>query len=730
MTIKSTNHLTHIATFCALLYSNSALCAELVEYDHTFLMGNDASNIDLSRYTEGNPTRPGIYDVSVYINDQPIMSQSIAFTVIEGKKNAQACITQKNLLQFHISSPDKNSGKAILLKRDDDLGDCLNLAEMISQSSIRYDVNDQRLDIDVPQAWIMKNYQNYVDPSLRENGINAAMLSYNLNGYHSESPGRTNDSIYAAFNGGINLGAWRLRASGNYNWMTNVHSDYDFQNRYLQRDLASLRSQLVIGESYTTGETFDSVSIRGIRLYSDSRMLPPVLASFAPIIHGVANTNAKVIVMQNGYKIYETTVPPGAFAIDDLSPSGYGSDLIVSIEETDGTKRTFSQPFSSVVQMLRPGVGRWDISAGQVLKDSIQDEPNLFQASYYYGLNNYLTGYTGIQLTDNNYTAGLLGLGMNTPVGAFSVDVTHSNVSIPDDKTYQGQSYRISWNKLFENTSTSLNIAAYRYSTQHYLGLNDALTLIDEVEHPEQDLEPKSMRNYSRMKNQVTVSINQPLKFEKKESPWGTLSGSASASSDNSRQFSLNTDGGFVLHSGGLTFSNDSFSDSDTLAVIQAPGAKGARINYGNSTVDRWSYGVTSALSPYHENRIALDINDLENDVELKSTSTVAIPRQGAVVFADFETVQGQSAIMNIVRSDGKNIPFAEDIYDEQNNIIGNVGQGGQAFVHGIEQEENIRIAWIEEGKPVSCFAHYQQNTASEKIAQSIILNGLRCQIQ
>ncbi len=90
---------------------------------------------------------------------------------------------------------------------------------------------------------------------------------------------------------------------------------------------------------------------------------------------------------------------------------------------------------------------------------------------------------------------------MNTPVGGFfSVDVTHSNVSIPDDKTYQGQSYRISRNKLFENTSTSLNIAAYRYSTQHYLGLNDALTLIDEVEHPEQDLESKSMRNYSRMK--------------------------------------------------------------------------------------------------------------------------------------------------------------------------------------------------------------------------------------
>lgn len=53
-----------------------------------------------------------------------------------------------------------------------------------------------------------------------------------------------------------------------------------------------------------------------------------------------------------------------AFVIDDLSPSGYGSDLIVTVEESDGSKRTFSQPFSSVVQMLRHGVGRWDISGG------------------------------------------------------------------------------------------------------------------------------------------------------------------------------------------------------------------------------------------------------------------------------------------------------------------------------------------------------------------------------
>ncbi len=53
-----------------------------------------------------------MYDVSVYVNDQPIINQSITFIEIEGKKNAQACITLKNLLQFHINSPDINNEKS------------------------------------------------------------------------------------------------------------------------------------------------------------------------------------------------------------------------------------------------------------------------------------------------------------------------------------------------------------------------------------------------------------------------------------------------------------------------------------------------------------------------------------------------------------------------------------------------------------------------------------------
>lgn len=852
---------TLLAMCCALLYSQPGFAAESVEYDSSFLMGSSAASIDISKYSDGNPTPAGTYSVKVFVNEKSVASLTLPFVDV-GKNSAQACLTSKNLAQLHIKQPEMGNEHAILKKGDEDGDDCLNLPALIEQSNVSFDMGEQRLDISVPQAWLIKSYSGYVEPSLWESGIPAALFSYTLNGYHSTNHDTDSDSLYAAFNTGINLGAWRLRASGNYNWAKDGGSNFEYQNRYLQRDLPALRSQLIVGEAYTTGETFDSVNIRGARLYSDTRMLPSQLANYAPIIRGVANTNAKVTVTQGSYKIYEATVPPGPFEINDISPSGYGSDLIVTIEEADGSKRTFSQPFSSVMQMQRPGVGRWDVSVGEVNNDELHDKPNLAQGSYYYGLNNFLTAYTGIQATDNDYFAGLLGLGLNTPFGALAVDVTHSRADIPDDNTYQGQSYRLTWNKLIEATDTSFNVAAYRYSTRDYLGLNDALELIDDAKFKGTDAERNTMNNFSRMKNQVTVSMNQPLQsaevdygsfylsatwtdywasnesrsdyslgygkgfswgsmsinlqrtwdeegdkddslyinfniplenllggerrrsgfsnlstqmrtdfngghqlsmnssgssednklnysvntgytmqkegknisdiggYTSYQSPWGDLSASASANNDSNRQYSLSTDGGFVLHSGGLTFTNDNFGNSDAIVLVKAPGAKGARINGGSSTIDRWGYGATNSLTAYRENQVNLDIDTMDNDVELKSTSTTLVPRDGAVVFASFETDEGRSAILNMTRSDHQTIPFGAEVY-ENNVQIGNMGQGGQAFVRGISDNGELTVRWFENNQPATCTATFLLPATQQTVgtSQTLLLDNITCRV-
>lgn len=132
----------------------------------------------------------------------------------------------------------------------------------------------------------------------------------------------------------------------------------------MQRDIAAVRGRAVLGEYNTTGQLFNSVPFTGVQLAGDERMLPDSQRGFAPEIRGVAKTNAKVTVRQQGSIIYETTVTPGAFLINDLYPTGYGGDLAVTIQEADGSIQQFTLPYASVAQLLRPRSHRYSATAG------------------------------------------------------------------------------------------------------------------------------------------------------------------------------------------------------------------------------------------------------------------------------------------------------------------------------------------------------------------------------
>lgn len=114
--------------------------------------------------------------------------------------------------------------------------------------------------------------------------------------------------------------------------------------------------------------------------------------------------------------MYETTVSPGEFLINDLYPTGYGGDLNVTVRESDGTEQTFSVPYASVVQLLRLGSSRYAITGGEVRNDSLRDKPSLYQATYQRGLTNAITGYGGVQ-DNEHYSALQVGAAVGTPSG-------------------------------------------------------------------------------------------------------------------------------------------------------------------------------------------------------------------------------------------------------------------------------------------------------------------------
>ncbi|EFH4662066.1 fimbria/pilus outer membrane usher protein, partial [Escherichia coli] len=120
---------------------------------------------------------------------------------------------------------------------------------------------------------------------------------------------------------------------------------YQSISSYAQHDVASMRGQLTLGDFYTSGVLMESVAVRGGQLASDDRMLASSLRGYAPVVRGVADTNALVQIRQNGNLLREVSVPAGPFVIDDLFPTGYGGDIDVEILEANGERRAFTIPY-------------------------------------------------------------------------------------------------------------------------------------------------------------------------------------------------------------------------------------------------------------------------------------------------------------------------------------------------------------------------------------------------
>ncbi|WP_347359940.1 fimbria/pilus outer membrane usher protein, partial [Pseudomonas sp. MWU12-2115] len=117
---------------------------------------------------------------------------------------------------------------------------------------------------------------------------------------------------------------------------------------YPQHDLTAWQAVLTVGDSFTPSDLFSSVGFRGAQINSDDRMLPESMQGYAPVVRGVAETNARVSIRQNGNLIYENTVPPCEFRINDLYNTGYAGDLNVTVTEADGRTRQFVVPYAAV----------------------------------------------------------------------------------------------------------------------------------------------------------------------------------------------------------------------------------------------------------------------------------------------------------------------------------------------------------------------------------------------
>lgn len=463
-----------------------------VSFNTDFLSGHSGHS-DLSRFYKNSDLPPGNYDIDIYVNGD--------------WKGIYTATLISSSTDIRIKPEDFTRLGIKLRVEKDELKESkqVNVYELSEDIKSSFDVSLMRVNISVPQRELNTKWQGYVDPKFWDNGIPGLTLSYQTNYYHSASDRQHNeDNAYLSLNSGLNLFNWQLRDSSAYNYSRTGESNWVNNTRYLQRNLSEINARMRIGDSYTPSDLFDSYRFRGISLGTDIRMLPDSMQGFAPVVHGVAQSNALVKIIQNGVTIYQQNVSPGPFAINDILPTGSGGDLHVEIDEADGRIQRFTVPYSSVPGMLKSGVNVYNITMGQVRIPDASAHPNFIQGTWRRGMSNLFTAYGG-GIWSQRYGSVLAGTGLNLPFGALSFDITQARQAPwRHQQGHSGQSYRLAYSKFFTRTRTNLALAAYRYSTHGFLSMEDSVRI-------ESQGGRNVMNTGINQKNSFNVNMNQNL---------------------------------------------------------------------------------------------------------------------------------------------------------------------------------------------------------------------------
>ncbi|MBJ2220636.1 fimbrial biogenesis outer membrane usher protein [Pseudomonas sp. MF7453] len=792
---------------------------EPIIFDSQMLMqGASGMAIDTTRFEQPARNVPGTYRLDILVNGQWRATQEVELRTVAGLVDAQPCYSAELLTRVGIDLKRSRRGRG----SDQQSAvvpqglTCDKLERFVPGAAISVDLPEQKLHITVAQYYLQRPATStYVDPSSWDSGVTAGLLNYDANLFSVQSQGRRDTHAYSGLNMGLNLGGVRLRHNASLTWSPTLGGRYQRGYAYGQVDLTDWKSQLLVGESTTSGELFDAVSFRGVQLESDDRMLPDTQRYYAPVVRGTATSNAKVSIYQRGYLVYETTVAPGSFEIADLQAASFGGDLRVTVTEADGREHGFVVPFATTVQLLRPGSTRYSLVAGQLVDPGLHGRPPVvLQGTLQRGLDNNLTGYGGTALTPG-YVSGLAGMALNTRFGGFAADLTAASTELPAGQTQQGSSLRLSYSKNLPNSRTNFSLLAYRYSTSGYLGLHDAVALKDRMRN-----ESGRTSDFARVRARFDANISQGLGADggsvylnssssqywqhggrtlsfsmgysnqwrgnfysiaaqrsHSASPGGlryagdqddtqltfTLSiplgpdghggavinsyashdrrsgrqmstgisggfnergdtsyavsvahadrqrGASSNASVNYRlpqgafgaslsqgpdyhQQSLSASGAVVLHPGGVTLAQ---TLGETVGVVKALDAEGARVGYAGSSVGKDGYAIISSLSPYQLNQVDVDPQGVPNDVELQVSSRSVAPRAGAVVMLDFPTRRSRPLLIDSRRGNGRRLPFAASAIDVQSGqVIGAVGQGSRLVVRSDKSRGSIRVEW------------------------------------
>ena len=429
----------------------------------TYLGHNEKIDLD-------DMIKPGRHYVLVYVNGKKISTENIEFK--QYKDSLAPCFSQQDISKFNL---DYDKLKFI----GGMSSECFFIENILDGAYATLDPDDERLDVNIPQIYLSSKSDDYIYPSQWDRGVNSYALKYNMNMTSIREKNYDNTYSYNGyFQQHLNLYSWRIYGNNSLSARNNSTMKNKFYDLFAENSIASIKSNLTVGEINTNGDYFNWVKYRGVKLSSDNRMNATSLSGFAPSIRGVASSPSLLSVEYNGRVIYEKNIPAGEYNIQDL-PRTYGNGYLnVILTGADGARTVQEIPISTISSLIRPGSYEYSLNIGS-LDSMYPGNYWLTQADIKYGINNNLTMYSGLQsIYPNDYAQAMIGGTLNTKIGGVSLEYYRS---FSDEKITEGSSCGLfcddkivlNYEEDISLIDANLSLSVTRYLDKNYFELSD-----------------------------------------------------------------------------------------------------------------------------------------------------------------------------------------------------------------------------------------------------------------
>lgn len=300
-------------------------------YDLEILKSRGLNPAIASHFEHGARFLPGNHTVSLTVNGRHVGRAQATFDA-----GGALCLTRELLMQAELKVPERQGEDKQEVDKQGAAADACPDVFMRTWPTTTIALHPERMAVDIVAPPGAMDRPTSI--ATYQRGGRAVILNYDALSSQTHHLGGSNRYLQGYTEIGLNANDWVLRSNSAYSNLGG-RSTWNHIDAYAQRSFPKHKTTLQAGQINLQGALFGGMPVNGFQVFPEIAL--QTRSQHGPPISGIAHTQARVDVWQNGIPLTSAIVPPGPFTLSDVVPRSLTQDIKVIIHEASGEMREF-----------------------------------------------------------------------------------------------------------------------------------------------------------------------------------------------------------------------------------------------------------------------------------------------------------------------------------------------------------------------------------------------------